>query len=248
MAFVGLSQQSVRQAGNVCQALNRRVEVARRTDIGQSPHKRDGRLNFKMETARRLYDSWSPVIRKWAQEPDVEIEFRLGRKTAHKFDTNVGQEAFQKLLKALGRYDGWESMSKGTYTVYYGEQNKRITVDEATDESVAVIKTKIEALDFSLDDKPFDIRLGVAKEKPYEQDDEEMTSVKTKKRWSFVRKNLSIDLTQMQGDPEDKDADEDSTWHVEFEIVNPKDLGDRDKLFALMHKIFDLLNCLETAP
>ena len=111
-----------------------------------------------------------------------------------------------------------------------------------------MIKTKIEALDFSLDDKPFDIRLGVAKEKPYEQDDEEMTSVKTKKRWSFVRKNLSIDLTQMQGDPEDKDADEDSTWHVEFEIVNPKDLGDRDKLFALMHKIFDLLNCLETAP
>ena len=201
-----------------------------------------------METARRLYDNWSPVIRKWAQEPDVEIEFRLGRKTAHKFDTNIGQEAFQKLLKALGRYDGWESMSKGTYTVYYGEQNKRITVDEATDESVAVIKTKIEALDFSLDDKPFDIRLGVAKEKPYEQDDEEMTSVKTKKRWSFVRKNLSIDLTQMQGDPEDKDADEDSTWHVEFEIVNPKDLGDRDKLFALMHKIFDLLNCLETAP
>jgi hypothetical protein len=48
----------------------------------------------------------------------------------------------------------------------------------------------------------------------------------------------------MQGDPDDKDSDEDSTWHVEFEIVNPKDLGNRDKLFALMHKIFDLLNCL----
>ena len=197
-----------------------------------------------METARRLYDSWSPVIRKWAQEPDVEIEFRLGRKTSQKFDTNVGQEAFERLLKALSKYDGWESTSKGTYAVYYGEKNKRITVDEATDVSVAVIKTKIEALDFALADKPFDIRLGVAKEQPYEQDDEEMASMKTKKRWSFVRKNLSIDLTQMQGDPDDKDSDEDSTWHVEFEIVNPRDLGDRDKLFALMHKVFDLLNCL----
>ena len=98
MAFVGLSQQGIRQVGNMGKALNGGVEVARRSNIGQSPHKRDERLNFKMETARRLYDSWSPVIRKWAQEPDVEIEFRLGRKTAHKFDTNVGQEAFQKLL------------------------------------------------------------------------------------------------------------------------------------------------------
>jgi hypothetical protein len=202
-----------------------------------------------METAHRLYDTLSPVIRKWAQEPNVEIEFRLGRKTAHKFDTNVGQETFIKLLKALGRYDGWESMSKGTYTVYYGEQNKRITVDEATDESVAVIKTKMEALDFELSDKPFDVRLGVAREQPYERDgEEEMSSMKTKKRWSFVRKNLSIDMTQMQGDPEDKDADEDSTWHVEFEIINPKEIGDRDKLFALMYKIFNLLDCLETAP
>jgi len=232
----------------VCQALNSRVEIARGAKIGQSPHKRNTRLNFKMETARRLYDSWSPVIRRWAQEPDVEIEFRLGRKTAQKFDTNVGQEAFERLLKALGKYDGWESASKGTYTVYYGDQNKRITVDESTDESVAVIKTKIEALDFALADQPFDIRLGVAKEKPYEQDDEEMLSVKIKKRWSFVRKNLSIDMTQMQGDPDDKDSDEDSTWHVEFEIVNPKDIGDRNKLFALMHKIFDLLNCLSSQP
>jgi len=244
MAIVWSPQQGIRQVGHVGKALNGGVEVACRSNIGQSPHKRDERLNFKMETARRLYDSWSPVIRKWAQEPDVEIEFRLGRKTAQKFDTNVGQEAFERLLKALGKYDGWESTSKGTYTVYYGDKNKRITVDEATDESVAVIKTKIEALDFEIENKPFDIRLGVSKEKPYEQDDEEMTSVKTKTRWSFVRKNLSIDMTQMQGDPDDKDSDEDSTWHVEFEIVNPKDIGDRDKLFALMHKVFDLLNCL----
>jgi hypothetical protein len=198
-----------------------------------------------METARRLYDTLSPIIRKWAKEPNVEIEFRLGRKTAHKFDTNIGQETFLKLLKALEAYKGWESTSKGTYTVYYGDQNKRITVDESTDESVAVIKTKIEALDFALEDKPFDVRLGVAREQPYERDgEEEMSSVKTKTRWSFVRKNLSIDMTQMQGDPEDKDADEDSTWHVEFEIINPKEIGDRDKLFALMYKIFNLLDCV----
>jgi hypothetical protein len=198
-----------------------------------------------METARRLHDAWNPIIRKWAQEPDVEIEVRLGRKTQSKFDTNVGEETFMKLLKALERYEGWESKSKGTYTVYYGNNDKRITVDESNDDSVAIIKTRLQTCDFALADKPFDVRLGVAREKPYVQDpEEEMTSTKSKKRWSFVRKNLSIDMTMIQGDPDDKDSDEDSTWHVELEIVNPGQIGDRDNLFAILYKVFNLLDCL----
>jgi hypothetical protein len=79
---------------------------------------------------------------------------------------------------------------------------------------------------------------------PYEQDDEEMASVKEKHRWSFVRKNLSIDLSRIKGDPEDPDSDEDTTWHVELEIVNPRTIGDRDQLFAILYKIFNLLDCV----
>ena len=60
-----------------------------------------------METARRLFDVWEPVIRKWAPADNIEIEMRLGRKTANKFDTNVGRETFEKLLRALYKYDGW---------------------------------------------------------------------------------------------------------------------------------------------
>jgi len=59
-----------------------------------------------------------------------------------------------------------------------------------------------------------------------------------------VRKNLSIDLSEVKGDPEDKDADEDVTWHVELEILDPKNIGDRDTLFALMYKIFNVLECV----
>jgi hypothetical protein len=197
-----------------------------------------------METARRLYEAWEPLIRRHASSDHVEIEIRLGRKTPTKFDTNVGREAFQKILTALDTYQGWESRSQKTYSVYYGSGNKRITVDEATDESVAVTKTRVAVTDFGLDDSPFDVRLGISTEVPYEQDDEEMASVKEKRRWSFVRKNLSIDLSQIKGDPEDPDSDEDTTWHVELEIIDPRDIGDANKLFAILYKIFDILKCV----
>jgi hypothetical protein len=197
-----------------------------------------------METARRLFDTWEPLIRRHASSDNVEIEIRLGRKTPTKFDTNVGRETFKKLLHALATYGGWESKTQKTYSVYYGSGNKRITVDEATDEATAVIKSRVAVSDFELPDCPFDLRLGVSREVPYEQDDEEMASVKEKRRWSFVRKNLSIDLSQIKGDPEDPDSDEDTTWHVELEIVDPKNIGDRDKLFALLYKIFNLLDCV----
>jgi hypothetical protein len=88
------------------------------------------------------------------------------------------------------------------------------------------------------------VRLGISTEVPYEQDDEEMASVKEKRRWSFVRKNLSIDLSQIKGDPDDPDSDEDTTWHVELEIIDPRDIGDANKLFAILYKIFDILKCV----
>lgn len=196
-----------------------------------------------METARALYDAWDPLIRTWATRPHVEIEFRLGRKTASKFDTNVGRATFEKLMKALNKYQGWEAKTESVSSVY-SSGSKRITVDEKTDESVAIIKTKMVQSDFSLDGHPFDVRLGIATEVPYEPNGEEMETVKTKKRWSFIRKNLSIDLTEVTGEPDDKDSDEDTTWHVELEIIDPKTIGDRDHLFALMYKIFNLLECV----
>lgn len=196
-----------------------------------------------METARSLYDAWAPHILRHAKSDHVEIEIRLGRKTPAKFDTNVGREAFQKILSSLERFDGWESKTVKTYSVYYAG-SRRVTVDEATDETEAVIKSRVTAHDYVLPNSPFDVRLAVSTEVPYEPNDEEMESVKEKKRWSFVRKNLSIDLSQIKGDPEDPDSDEDTTWHVELEIINPKDIGDQDKLFALLYKIFNVLDCV----
>jgi mRNA capping enzyme, beta chain len=197
-----------------------------------------------MENA--MYDEWSVPINLYKNREHVEIEWRLGR-VGKSFDTNVGKETFEKLMRALRKYKGWEEVKEHNLTVYYGPKgsNKRITINEDTDEQVAEVKKRVVVADFPLENKPFDVRLGINTEEPCEWgDDTEASSSKSKKRWSFVRKNLSIDMTIMKGDPDDKDADEDTTYHVEFEIVDPTKVTTQDELYNILYKTWDVIKII----
>jgi hypothetical protein len=195
--------------------------------------------------SRPLFTKWEPLIRKHANKPNTEIEFRFGRPSGKGFDTNVGSDVFDKVSRALRKYDGWESTKHTNATVYYFEGNKRLTVDEETDEQVGHIKKRVLVDDFTMESAPFDVRLGISNEIPFEYDgDETSTKQTTKERWSFVRKNLSIDMTVVKGTPDDKDSDDDTTYQIEMEIINPSQISDDDNLFKLLHKIFDLMNCV----
>ena len=205
-----------------------------------------------------LFAKWEPLIRQHAKRPNTEIEFRFGRPSGKGFDTNVGPAVFDKVSRALRKYDGWESTKHTNATVYYcaGEGTsgsradrrsyKRLTVDEETDEQVGHIKKRVLVDDFSMESEPFNVRLGVSTEEPFEYDgDETSTKQTTKERWSFVRKNLSIDMTIVKGTPDDKDSDEDTTYQIEMEIIDPSQIsGDENELFNLLHKIFDLMKCV----
>jgi len=195
--------------------------------------------------SQKLFDKWENIIYDHKDKDNIEVEFRFGRKASKGFDTNVGQDVFKKLLVALNAYKGWEETKHTSATVYYFGGNKRLTVDEESEEQVGQIKTRVKVDDFSLEGHPLDIRLGISKEVPFEYDGEETsTEQKTKERWSFVRKNLSIDLTMVKGDPEDKDCDEDTSYQVEMEIVDPKRINSKDELFNILYKVFDLLKCV----
>lgn len=161
------------------------------------------------------------------------------------FDVNVGRDTFQKLLVSLEAYTGWENKKHSTSAVYYFPGSKRLTVDEESDEQVGIIKKRVLVDDFELTGHPLDIRLGISTEEPFEYDGEETsTEQKTKERWSFVRKNLSIDLSMIKGDPDDKDCDDDTSYQVEMEIVNPSKVENRDQLYNIMYKVFDILKCI----
>lgn len=195
--------------------------------------------------ARPLFAKWEPIIEAHKTKPNTEIEIRFGRRSGKGFDTNVGADTFAKVLKALEKYQGWESKKHTNSTVYYFEGSKRLTIDEETDDQVGHIKKRVSVDDFSIEESPFDVRLGVSTEETFEYDGEETsTEQKTKERWSFVRKNLSIDMTVVKGDPDDKDADDDTAYQIEMEIIDPTKVSSKVELFNILHKVFDLLNCV----
>jgi hypothetical protein len=195
--------------------------------------------------AKTLFDKWESVIESHKNQQNIEIEIRFGRRAGNKFDTNVGEGTFKKVLASLNKYDGWETKNHMNATVYYFDGGKRLSVDEETDEQVGQVKTRVKVDDVELASQPLDVRLGISSEIPWEYDGEETsTEQKTKERWSFVRKNLSIDMSVIKGNPDDKDSDEDTTYQIEMEIIKPSEIQNKIELYNMLYKVFDVLKCI----
>jgi hypothetical protein len=208
--------------------------------------------------AHHVFSKWEQVIESHRTKENVEIEIRFGRRSGSRFDTNVGEASFKKVLGALQKYQEWESTNHTTATVYYFEggegtggsredqrSSKRLTVNEETDEQSGQVKTRVTVNDVELKGHPLDVRLGISTEIPWEYDGEETsTEQKTKERWSFVRKNLSIDMTIIKGTPDDKDSDEDTSYQIELEILRPSEIQNKIELYNLLYKVFDVLKCV----
>jgi Zn-dependent metalloprotease len=124
----------------------------------------------------------------------------------------------------LQKYMGWEKVVGMEHEVFYRESDGvRISVDEATGEETIVRKERVKNEDFKkLKGTPYDVRFSVSKEHPMPPDtNRDMDKKKTKKRMSFIRKNLSIDMTICRGDSHDMDAEDPMSYQIEFEIIDP---------------------------
>lgn len=171
-------------------------------------------------------------------EEHIEVEIRLGKHNGSLFDTNVGKETFERVLKGLKKYNGWESTKTTTTDVYYDDTNGiRISSDENTGEQVMVQKINVVKQDFKFE--PLDVRFSISREIPtFGQYD--MDRKRSKLRHSFVRKNLSIDMTISTGDSADMDSEDASSYQIELEINKPGDVTSYDQLFNILHKINDV--------
>ena len=196
----------------------------------------------------KVCDTIEPIFNKYKDDEHVEMEMRLGKYNGKFFDTNIGENMYISLMKGLNKYDGWERIETSQTEVFYREKdNLRITIDESTNEETVIRKERVYVEDFKqLEGTPFDIRFCVSKELPIEHDyDSEMDCKKTKTRTSYIRKNLSIDMTSIIGGAQDMDSEDPFTYQVEFEIIKPENVEDKDTLFNIIHKIKDLFNILE---
>lgn len=187
-----------------------------------------------------IVDKTLPFFETHKNEGDIEVEIRLGRHNGSLFDTNVGKDVWKKVLKALRKYDGWEEKNSKTVEVYYSDSNSiRITSDEESGEQEMIQKIKVHKEDFVDGNLPLDVRFCIARE-IQTSGDYEMDRKRNKTRHSFVRKNLSIDMTISSGDNADMDSEEEASYQIELEIVNPKEVDSVYKFFNILQKINDL--------
>ena len=179
-----------------------------------------------------------PIFEAYKNEEDIEIEIRLGKHNGSLFDTNVGKDTWKRVLGGLKKYDGWESVKMTTADVYYNDANNvRITCDDDSGEQTMIQKISVIKDDTKRD--PLDVRFCVAREIPT-SGEYEMDRKRTKTRHSFVRKNLSIDMTISSGDNVDMDSEEEAMYQIEMELVKPSEVDSIYKFQNILQKIDDL--------
>ncbi len=185
-----------------------------------------------------------PIFEAYKNEEDIEIEIRLGKHNGSLFDTNVGKDTWKRVLGGLKKYDGWESVKMTTADVYYNDANNvRITCDDDSGEQTMIQKISVIKDDTKRD--PLDVRFCVAREIPT-SGEYEMDRKRTKTRHSFVRKNLSIDMTISSGDNVDMDSEEEAMYQIEMEIVKPSEVDSIYKFQNILQKIDDLCKLISS--
>jgi hypothetical protein len=191
-----------------------------------------------MHDIKAIVEKLLPVFESHKDEEHIEVEMRLGKHNGSFFDTNVGKETFECVLNGLRKYNGWENTKTTTSENYYNAANSiRITVNEDTGEQTMIQKINVVKEDFT--GSLLDVRFSVSREIPT-WGEYPMDRKRTKTRHSFVRKNLSIDMTIASGDNVDMDSEEECSYQIELEIVRPQDVSGRDEFFNILHKINDL--------
>jgi len=193
-----------------------------------------------------IFDNVKDLIFQSRDTPGLEIEMRLGKMNGTFFDTNVGEKTFDKILEALEQFQHWEEKKFDTVEVfYYNESKKRLTWDEDNGTQECIMKKNILKKDFSDDKHPYDVRVSVCQEIPTEKPvDEDADRMIEKYRRSFIRKNLSIDMTIISGDSQDMDDEDGKKFQVELEIIDPTKIEDETKLFNIINKVSDVLKIL----
>ena len=191
----------------------------------------------KMDT-KSITEKIKDVFETHKNEEHIEVEIRLGKHNGSLFDTNVGKETFERVLKGLRKYNGWEETKTTSTDVFYDDTNGiRITSDEDTGEQVMIQKIKVVKEDFKYE--PLDVRFSISREIPT-HGSYDMDRKRAKYRHSFIRKNLSIDMTISSGDSVDMDSEDASSYQIELEIIKPSDVGSYNELFNILHKVNDL--------
>ena len=187
----------------------------------------------------------NPEFNKHKNLPNLEIELRLGKFHGKKFDTNVGEGNFNKILESLKKFNGWEQVVETNSTSYF-LGDRRMDINDDTDEMKTFIKKRVSKFDYIIPNSSLDVRFSAAQEIPIDDMncDDVMDFMRVKQRTSFIRKNLTIDMTVVTAQPDDPDDESDTFYEIELEIIDPSLVEDDKKFYNIIYKVQCILNTL----
>lgn len=168
-----------------------------------------------------IFDKVKPLFDTLKGEENIEVEMRLGKHNGSLFDTNVGKDAWEKVLKGLRKYKGWESTKSTVADVYYNDANSiRITTDEDSGEQTMVQKINVVKEDFKCEPSTFVLVFpGNPKFRTIRDGSEAYKDTPL-----ICTQNVSIDMTISSGDNVDMDSEDEASYQIELEISNPQDV------------------------
>ena len=191
----------------------------------------------------QLYEKGSTMFNKYKNVEHVEMEMRLGKIYRGGFDTDVGHTNFSRILTALEKFDTWENIEESDTSMYYSK-NVRTSFNNVTDEHLETVeKTKIDCFDTKFENFPYDVRFCASVEKPIESGDTVAEMVRVKRRKSYTRKNLRIDMTVVKGESDDMDDEADERYEVELEIMNVNAIFSDVQMYNTLYKVVCVMNC-----
>jgi len=181
------------------------------------------------------------LIGQYSQEPNVEIELRLGWQTPERFDTNIGKVYYDFIHEALSRS---AMLRSDSVTDVYTQNNVRIITDSNGRILDAHKKIKLETVDFLLHGTPFDVRLSVCMELPVKKRPAltECRYLRSRSRNTWKHDDWVYDLTYVtQSEPSGPFTD--SLCSFEFELELLKERTDTSSFLAQsgVLKLCDLL-------
>lgn len=179
------------------------------------------------------------TVLKNAQTQYAEIEFRLGHKNQDMFDPNVGEDVFKRVKARLDRFTEWEKVVHTDDEVYYWPTQIRYVYNESAQTSVCIRKDKVSVSDVKME--PLDVRLAVSREVPAVLPKKEATRRVVRKRTSYIRKNVSIDLTEVQGNTGDIDDERNNVFQIEIEVISPAAVSSVHDAYTILWKVSDVL-------
>jgi len=161
-----------------------------------------------------------PIVEKYKDQKDIEIEFRLGYLENDRFNSNIPELFFKKIFDKLNNSTMFHNEKREMLDTF--NNGLRRTKDLVKNRSTVIKKEKIASFDFSLLNTPFDIRVSISREIKMSIKDFKETSNsyrRHKNRTSFSYKSWSFDLTEISYE---ENSVKYNLFEVELEIENLK--------------------------